>query len=498
MYRHPLTVSNTVLRINTNIIKIHRAMKDIVLAKNLTQIEEHSKIVDALEKRVLEDFKIINKRFLGEKEKYEAALEVFIEWKIIRDEVIDLMRAGYGLQAADITREKGALHVVNIEKAMEALGAFAQNKAKDFLVISETAGKYAFSTMYLLMAFAIITSAVFAIYLTKGITRPLARVRAATDEIGKGRLDTIIEMESNDEIGDLAMSFNKMTEDLRNITASSDELNKEIAERKRAEGELSILNTELIEKNREMEQIIYVTSHDLRSPLVNVQGFSKELGMSFEHMHSVIKNSGISKASSDMLKPILEEDIPESLQYISTSVSKMDLLLSGLLRLSRVGRADLNIDELDMNRLISDIVNTFEFQIKEAQIVIEVGDLPSCMGDEIQINQVFSNILDNAIKYLDPHRKGIIRISGRREDDNAIYRVDDNGIGINTMHQKKVFELFHRLHPEDNPGEGLGLTIVQRILTRHGGDVCFESEPGMGSKFFVSLPANKYKNGRDS
>jgi signal transduction histidine kinase len=466
-------------------------MKDVVLADNLAQIEEVSDIVDELEKVIFRDFEIINDRFLGEKKKYETALKVFTEWKPIRDEVIALMVSGQRVEAANITRGKGALHVVMIEKAMEALGDFAQQKAADFLQTTQRVRNHAFNTMYLLLVLTIILSVALAVYLTKSIPNPVKTVRVALEKMGKGQLNTVIETDSRDEIGQLANSFNKMAKNLKNVTASRDELNKEIAERKRAENELSRLNTELTEKNMEMEQIIYVTSHDLRSPLVNVQGFSKELVMDFEHVNSVMESSEIPPAVRDKLRPAFEEDIPESLQYISKSVSKMDLLLSGLLRLSRVGRAELNINELDMNRLISDIAKTFEFQIKEAQIRLEVDDLPPCMGDEIQVNQVFSNILDNAIKYLDRDRKGLIRISGRSENEKAIYCVEDNGIGIAIIHQPKVFELFHRLNPDDTPGEGLGLTIVHRILTRHGGNIYFESEPGIGSKFFVSLSANK-------
>jgi methyl-accepting chemotaxis protein len=106
IYNHPLTVSNAVLRINTNIIKIHRSMKDVALAQDLASIKESSGIVDVLEKKVYGDFEIINERFLGEKIKYRTALDVFTEWKPIRDEVIALMHAGQRIEAADITKGK--------------------------------------------------------------------------------------------------------------------------------------------------------------------------------------------------------------------------------------------------------------------------------------------------------------------------------------------------------------------------------------------------------
>ena len=263
---------------------------------------------------------------------------------------------------------------------------------------------------------------------------------------------------------------------------------RDISERKKAEEERKRLLDELRDKNKELEQIIYITSHDLRSPLVNVQGFSKELEQSLKHAHLVLCSKDVPSEIKEELATTLEEDIPDALHYIFTSISKMDLLLSGLLRLSRLGRAALNIEYLDMNKLISDIIKAFEFQIKETGITLQIDQLPSCLGDEIQINQVFSNILDNALKYLDPNRPGVIRISGNKENGQVTYHVEDNGIGITAEHQDKIYEIFHRLNPAATPGEGLGLTIARRILDRHTGSIWVESEPGKGSTFFISLP----------
>lgn len=272
------------------------------------------------------------------------------------------------------------------------------------------------------------------------------------------------------------------------LTRLNDELSVEVAERKEAEMERARLNSVLELKNKELEQIVYVASHDLRSPLVNIQGFSKELEYSLEQIGSIMDNGDIPATVKEKLAPVMKEDIPESIKYILTSVIKMDSLLSGLLRLSRLGRAALTLEKLDMNKLMSNIVGSFEFHIRVANAIIQVDDLPSCQGDIHQINQLFSNLLDNALKYLSQDRAGVIRISGQREGKLAVYCVEDNGIGIASDHKDRIFEIFHRLDPTHSRGEGLGLTIAKRILDRHGGELWVESEQDRGSRFFVSLP----------
>lgn len=263
----------------------------------------------------------------------------------------------------------------------------------------------------------------------------------------------------------------------------------DITERKRAEKECGRLIRELVDKNKELEHIVYAASHDLRSPLVNILGFSKELEYASKQVHSVLQNGEVSSQLKEKLAPILEEDIPEALQYIFKNTSKMDSLLSGLLQFSRTGRTALTIKQLDMNKLLSDIFEAFDYQIKKAGANVTKVKLSLCRGDMTQINQIFSNLLDNALKYLDPNRPGIIKISGHKAKSQIVYCVEDNGIGIAKEHQGKIFEMFYQLNPGTSSGEGLGLTIARKILDRHKGKIWVESERHKGSKFFVSIPA---------
>jgi signal transduction histidine kinase len=144
-----------------------------------------------------------------------------------------------------------------------------------------------------------------------------------------------------------------------------------------------------------------------------------------------------------------------------------------------------------MNTLVAEIVAAMRFQIENSHAVLHVGALPNCLGDPAQTNQVFANLIDNAIKYRDPTRQPEITIAGRIEGAEAIFSVADNGIGIAPQHQSKAFEIFHRLNPDTSTGEGLGLTIAQRVLERQRGRIWIESQEGKGATFFVSLPVSE-------
>jgi len=264
---------------------------------------------------------------------------------------------------------------------------------------------------------------------------------------------------------------------------------RNITDLKQAEQARHRFNKELEAKNKELQSILYAASHDLKSPLVNIQGFSHELSLSCDLICSSLASKAKAADMEQALETALKKDIPESLDFILASTAKMDSLLSGLLDICRLDTTAMNVKPIDMNAMITDVAANIEYQTKEAAAEIDIEDLPSCLGDVAQIGRVFSNLLTNALKFLDESRPGRIHIYGSSRDNQNIYCVEDNGIGIAPEHQEKIFEIFYQLEPDKSRGEGLGLSIIRRIIEKHNGNIWVESKTGKGSKFFVSLPA---------
>ncbi len=264
---------------------------------------------------------------------------------------------------------------------------------------------------------------------------------------------------------------------------------RDITLRKTVQIEREELFKTLEAKNEELESIVYVSSHDLRTPLVNIQGFGGELSLNCREIKELIQSAQMPSSEGLRLDEVLDIEIPQSLGFISSSAKKIDSLLDGLLKLSRIARAPLVIEPLDMNQLIGDITNNLKDQIEAADAIVTVGDLPECSADSIQARQVFTNLIDNSLKYFAPDRKGQIHVSGAVCEGACVYCIEDNGIGIAPEYAEIVFEIFQRVsHEKLIGGEGLGLTIVKRLVARNNGKVWLESNLNEGTKFYVSLP----------
>jgi PAS domain S-box-containing protein len=262
----------------------------------------------------------------------------------------------------------------------------------------------------------------------------------------------------------------------------------DVTDRRQGESERERLLGLLKSKNKELETFAHIVRHDLGQPLLSLQAFTSELSGCCEQLIKLLEGQHIDEDRKEKLFAILSDDIPSFVDYIQTASSSMSKLLEGLRRVAAVGRIPIDIEPLDVNKILHHITGSMKADIKSSNISLTVEGLPGCMGDHDQITQLFTNLLTNAIKYLDPERKGIIRVSGEHEGGQSIYCIEDNGIGISADHKEKIFEIFHRAGQGDSGGEGLGLTIVKLICERHNGQIWLESEPGVGSRFFAALP----------
>ena len=268
---------------------------------------------------------------------------------------------------------------------------------------------------------------------------------------------------------------------------------------------------DLREANNEIQRFAYIVSHDLRSPLVNIMGFTSELEQLRADIFRKIASLRVAATSTpplavddDNAEQALEAedkqllgDFSEALEFIKSSIAKMDRLISAILNLTREGRREFDPVRIDMSELIGAIVTTVAHQASEAQAEIRIESLPEITSDRLALEQIFSNLIDNALKYLKPGVPGDVLVRGRTKLGFAIYDVVDNGRGIDLKDHQRIFDLFRRAGLQDKPGQGIGLAHVRALVRRLGGTMSVASELDKGSTFTITLPINWNANNRN-
>jgi signal transduction histidine kinase len=269
---------------------------------------------------------------------------------------------------------------------------------------------------------------------------------------------------------------------------------------------------DLREANDEIQRFAYIVSHDLRSPLVNIMGFTSELeelrGDIFRRIASLAQVQSAVPATADnatdTAEPVLDgadkqlsEDFSEALGFIKSSIGKMDRLISAILNLTREGRREFEPVRIDIRELIEGIVATVAHQAAEAQAQFRIEPLPVIVSDRLALEQIFSNLIDNALKYLKTGVPGDIQVRGRTKLGFAIFEITDNGRGIDPKDHQRIFELFRRAGTQDKPGQGIGLAHVRALVRRLGGTMSVASELHHGSTFTITLPIKWAIRNRD-
>lgn len=245
--------------------------------------------------------------------------------------------------------------------------------------------------------------------------------------------------------------------------------------------------------NEEVKNFAYIVSHDLRAPLVNIKGFSVELRGALKEITPLIEKgkSSLNERELKSLGEALDQDVPEALEFIESSVNRMDSLINAILKLSRLGRRDLKMEQVDVAGIVHSILKTLGHQLESGKVTLSVADLPQVTSDKTAIEQIVGNLLDNALKYLDRSRAGQLEISAECGANETTFKFQDNGRGIAAEDMGKVFEIFRRAGKQDMPGEGMGLAYVKTLVRRLGGRIWCESELGVGTLFCFTIPSHE-------
>lgn len=245
----------------------------------------------------------------------------------------------------------------------------------------------------------------------------------------------------------------------------------------------------LAEANEEVRRFVYIVSHDLRAPLVNLRGFVGELRQAHEVLTAALQHSlpHVPPSQVTEVQRVLAQDLPEALDFINASVTRMDTLIRAVLHLSRVGHRELAFTSVDMNAIVQDTLGTLAHQMAQRQVQVTVGTLPQVYADDTAMAQVMGNLLTNAVHYLEPGRPGEIVITGEHQATTTVFTVRDNGRGIDHDDVPTVFEPFRRVGRQDVPGEGMGLAYVRTLVRRHGGEITCQSTLGSGTTFTFTI-----------
>jgi light-regulated signal transduction histidine kinase (bacteriophytochrome) len=247
------------------------------------------------------------------------------------------------------------------------------------------------------------------------------------------------------------------------------ELKRVVAELQQRVGELHERTAQLEAANQELEAFTYTVSHDLRAPLRSMGGFARVL------LEDYPDN--------------LDADGQRYLNIIHQEARKMGQLIDDLLALARLGRKELSLVRLDMAELAQAVFDELKAAYPQRNLQLEVQALPAVLGDRVMFRQLLANLLENAIKFTQDRDQALIQVSGWSEGSENFYCIKDNGVGFDMRYVNKLFEVFQRLHPEEEyGGTGVGLAIVKRVVDRHGGRVWAESQAGEGATFYFALP----------
>lgn len=390
--------------------------------------------------------------------------------KNIEEQASRLLEASFNLIVAHKTNEPSS--VINqvkgeFEKAEIAYLGYLDNiiANKEELLekrLSTNINYYsrAFTLFIILGSFSLLVAFTFGILQAKNIADNLATLARKAERIGQGDLDQPVEVSSNDELAELAKSFNIMAADLK----------KTAAEREKARQGLEHYAERLENNARELQQIVFVASHDLQEPLRKIMTFCEIVAS--QHQKGVYDNT------------------PESLNRMSAMAAKMRSMLDDLLHYSKLINIETAFQPVDFKQLMEEVADTLRESTGIEDFEYDIGVMPVIEGDQRLLKALFFNLADNSLKFRNPERRLSIEIKAEKIDDRYRIIFADNGQGFKQKYAERIFDIFEKVHSGDEyPGTGIGLALCRKIVEKHGGNISATSQEETGTKVVITLPA---------
>ncbi|MEX3915498.1 ATP-binding protein [Paraburkholderia sp. BR10872] len=429
-------------------------------------------------------------------------------WRKEAGDIADALRTGH---SAPFARAAANGMPPEIETVREVLGEFIAEETRldeaRAAMLRETRERQQDALIFAVVGSMLIW-AFTAMAFARNVGARLAALGANAERLGDGA-PLAPPLSGDDEIAALDAVLHQTSARLRVAEREQTALKAQLQARA---ADLASANEHLRQESQDNEMFIYSVSHDLRSPLVNLQGFSKELQVSCDDLRTQVVAAGLPEHEYRAMAEVLDGDVDESLKYLRQAVARAAAIIDALLRISRAGRLEYRWQRVNVARLVERVLGGLaEERTKAARI--EVGELPPAWGDPAALEQIFGNLIENALQHLDTARPGRVEIGaleagaqsagepgksagkdpgksagGAPGERTRTYFVRDNGVGIAQAYLPKLFRAFQRLHGGESPGQGTGLALARRIAERHGGRVWVESTEGAGSTFFVALP----------
>ena len=397
-----------------------------------------------------------------------------------------LLQEGASQEEIDVATGREERLVAQLLITSHSIITDASRLAEEAHTEATEAQRLAANLTLILMIVLAVTVTTSSLLVARSISKPLGELTKGTEIIGKGDLEHKVEIQSKDELGELAAAFNRMTGSLKEITASRDELDREVTERKRAEENvkkyaerLEQANVRLQEMDRLKSVFLASTSHELRTPLNSIIGFTGIIlqGMSGE----------------------VNEEQRKQLTMVKNSASHLLSLINDILDISKIeaGRVELSLEEFSLDGAVREVVEPLSSVASEKglELVTEVPAGITLFSDKRRVKQVLMNLVSNAVKFTD---QGSVKITARVPgDENLEVRVIDTGMGIKKEDMDKLFQPFQQIDvslTKKHEGTGLGLHLSKKLADLLSGDISAKSEYGRGSEFTFTMPL-RYEEG---